>query len=310
MMFETDVWSSGLAVERMLEKGKAIILEAIEEHRPVAIVAAFSGGNDSIVSTHFACKEFGATAIHADTLVGCAATRDHVDAVCDKLKCPLIAAKAHATGRPKPYPKSLWVLGETAYEEFTRNFGFAGRAQHHRMYQRLKERPLRRMLRQMQSKRGQRILIISGIRHDESAVRAGYKRAIQRQGSEVWVNPFYYQTAADFECYRQEFGLPRNPVKDRIGLSGECLCGAFASRGEREAVRAVDPVLSAYLDKLESEVVERFPWSWGTSPPKWFMDLKRDQGFLFDSHCDSGFMPMCVGCVRKPGQILKPEETS
>ena len=80
----------------------------------------------------------------------------------------------------------------------------------------------------------------------KAAIRAGYKRAVQGrssvEGDEVWVNPFYWQTAADFEMYRQEFGLPRNPSKDVVGISGECLCGANArAEDERAAIRAIEP---------------------------------------------------------------------
>jgi hypothetical protein len=118
---------------------------------------------------------------------------------------------------------------------------------------------------------------------------------VQKDGSRIWVNPFYWNTSVDFEAYRQEFALPRNPVKDHIGISGECLCGAFAKPAEKEAIRSVDPTMGAYLDSLECRVRDNgYPWGWGESIPTWWQDMNRGQGFLFA--LDPTFRPMCVGC--------------
>lgn len=303
-------------VEAMTAEGRRIVTEAIERYKPVAIVAAFSGGDDSIVSTHFLLSQYeGAFAFYADTLVGLSPTRNHIRAVCDRYGWALETGQARAEGPPKlmrsrgklvPFdaaavcPAGRWDDGDTAYEEFAINFGFPGRGkpQHARMYQRLKERPIRRMLRRLgATKAKKKVLMISGIRHDESAIRAGYKRETSvGHFGDIWVNPFYYRTAQDFEAYRQEFGLPRNPVKRRCGISGECCCGTFANPGERSAYREADPGFADYLSNLESRVSENgFPWGWGESLPQWWIDQRRGQRFLFD--LAPGFQPMCVGCV-------------
>ena len=85
----------------------------------------------------------------------------------------------------------------------------------------------------------------------------------------VWCNPFYYCSAADFATYRDEFGLPFNPVKAKCGISGECCCGSFAAVGEREAYRQVEPEFAEYLDQIEAKVRQKFPWGWGETQPKW-----------------------------------------
>jgi len=311
-------------VDKMIAAGLAVVREAMELYRPVAVVAAFSGGNDSIVATHFAMTHIpGCVVFHADTLIGLAPAKQHARTVPASYGWPVVIGQATPEGPPKksrvngrlmPFdPKSLpagrWVDGDTYYEEFALNFGFPGRNRpmHARMYQRLKGRPISRYLRSVGAKAGQNVMLISGVRSDESAIRAGYKRAhALGTANDAWVNPFYRFTASDFAAYRDEFGLPENPVKRRCGISGECCCGTFGSAAERAAYKIVDPAFDAYLTRLEARVADNgYPWGWGESPPHWWADAKRKQMFLFDprgenepdaSYKPCVFQPMCVGC--------------
>jgi len=73
MLFDFD---SG-RIESMIAQGHAIMREAIELYKPIAIFAGFSGGNDSIVATHFACENYEAASIHANTQIGIEASRQH-----------------------------------------------------------------------------------------------------------------------------------------------------------------------------------------------------------------------------------------
>ena len=225
-------------VAGMQAKAELVIKEVMAEFTISHVCAAFSGGNDSIVATHWAMNRFpGCVAITADTQIGLKAARDHQQAVCDLFKWDREVAAPVVEGPPPTWSGDPWVDGQTSYEEFVFNHGFPGPSQHARMYQRLKQRAFR-IIKKRLGKRPQRsrILVISGIRADESAIRAGYKRAFMEEPSEcfVWCNPFYYCSAADFATYRDEFGLPFNPVKAKCGISGECCCGSFAAVGERE----------------------------------------------------------------------------
>lgn len=213
-------------VEQMIADGKQITQQAIDHFSPIAVMSAYSGGDDSVVSTHFGCTNFSSGVVHCRTGIGIQKTYDHVHAVCEKNRWSLLeyfakpegkrayAKVRNASGKLERipcdgsvFPGGQWTDGATSYEEYVLNFGFPGPAQHGRMFQRLKQRGLNAMRRDL--KRGHKksdcILVISGIRGDESAIRAGYKRAVQKDGSLVWVNPFYWKTAADFEAYRQEF---------------------------------------------------------------------------------------------------------
>lgn len=320
----------GQKIDAMIAGGLQIIREVIETVRPTQIVAAYSSGDDSSVSTHFCLENFpDAFAFNADTMVGLKPSRCHLQAVCERFKWNLEIGQAHAEGPPQkmrvprndgsgkkklvPFdatsvcPAGRWTDGATAYEEFCLNFGFPGRGrpQHARMYQRLKERPIRRMLQRFKASPVDgrpKVLIVSGIRADESSIRAGYKRAwAPGYFGDVWVNPFYWSTAADFEAYRQEFGIPRNPVKRRCGISGECCCGTYGDYDERQAYAEADPPFVVYLGELEVRVQSNgFPWGWGESPPRWWVEERRDkkngQLRMFEDGECSTFQPMCVGC--------------
>lgn len=289
-------------VDDMIAEGMAVLSNITSMFRISHVMAAFSGGDDSIVSTHWAMANIpGCVVMTADTGVGLHATRTHQGNVCEKYGWDRLLASPDVEGPPKGWI-TPWEAGNTSYEEFVLNHGFPGPAQHHRMYQRLKQRAFRKIKRLLGCRpRGTRVLVVSGIRHDESAIRAGYKASWAEEAKEgfVWMNPFYWRTAADFEAYRTEFGLSRNPVKRRCGISGECCCGAFAAPGELQAYRSVEPSFADYLDSLQARVANRFPWGWGENPPKWWIDANCGQRFLFEPDPRIQFTPACVGCRRK-----------
>lgn len=297
-------------IEQMLVSGRKIVQDAIDEYKPVAIFAGFSGGNDSIVATHFACTEFGAAAIHCNTMIGVEKSRIHARSVADIRGWHFLEKLAVAEGPPKRHrdgspfdqatlPTGKWIDGATAYEEFVFNFGMPGPGQHRRMYQRLKERSFSAFKRDAKRGKSRRshVMFITGIRHDESAIRAGYQRAVTANGSDIWVNPFYWNTKFDFELYRQEFGLPRNPVTDCIGFSGECLCGTMGRPEELDAVEKVEPETWKYIKSLEDKCSSLgLPCKYGTRPEK--TKTTNDlQLLLFGDEPD--FQPACVGCIRR-----------
>jgi 3'-phosphoadenosine 5'-phosphosulfate sulfotransferase (PAPS reductase)/FAD synthetase len=297
-------------VERMLESGRRIMRAAIEQYKPVAIFAGFSGGNDSVVATHFACTEFGAAAVHANTMIGVEKSREHARRTAKRYGWQFLEYKAEATGPPKKHkngmpfdaatlPAGKWTDGNTQYEEWCFNFGMPGPGQHARMYQRLKERSFERLRRDAKRahKRSDCVVMVTGIRHDESSIRAGYQRDTQKAGSTIWVNPFYWQTKADFEAYRQEFGLPRNPLTDVIGISGECLCGTMGTRDELDLIEKIEPETRQYIEGLESRCESLgLPCKWATKPEK-PSKCNPLQMLLFGD--EPSFQPACVGCMRR-----------
>lgn len=298
-------------IEIMLESGRRIMRDAIEKYKPVAIFAGFSGGNDSVVVTHFACSEFGAAAIHCNTLIGVEKSRQHARKTAARYGWQFLELRAEACGPPKTHkdrktpfdqttlPTGKWQDGKTVYEEFVFNFGMPGPGQHPRMYQRLKERSFEKVKKEAKQghKKSDCVMFVTGLRRDESARRAGYNADTQKVPGAVWVNPFYWQPKSDFELYRQEFGLPRNPVTDVIGISGECLCGTMGTRDELDLIEKVEPETRQYIEGLEAKCESLgLPCKWATAPEK-VSKCNPLQLLLFGD--EPTFQPACVGCIRR-----------
>lgn len=251
-----------------------IIREAIERFRPVRIFAGISGGNDSLALAHWMMKNVpGCELFHIDTGIGLKATRQHLDDACARHGWPLTIIRAKED------------CGQD-YDELVRKWGFPGPYGHRLMYQRLKERGVRLLVKRAKTKVRDKVLLATGIREDESLIRMGYKdREINRTGAQVWCNPIYWWSRAERDEYLMLNQIVRNPVSEAIGISGECLCGAFAHPGELEKVRKVDPDVAARLDRLHEEIKHKFPWSWEERPPKAARPLGK-------------VGPMCIGCEK------------
>lgn len=204
----------------------------------VAKAVLFSGGNDSTTLVHM-FRDVITHAIHANTTIGIEATRQYVRDVCRDWDIPLLEKVAPVT-----------------YRELVLDQGFPGPAHHWKMYQRLKERPLRLARKELiGNPRRERVIFLAGRRRTESERRSNIPE-IEYQGSVVWVSPLAYWTKLDLGTYRAMFpDVPRNEVSDLLHMSGECLCGAFAHPGELEEIEMWFPEVAREIRDLEDEVL-------------------------------------------------------
>lgn len=240
----------------MLEP-EAIVAAALSEHKPVGIYVGFSSGRDSIAVTHWMMTNVpGCKVFHANTGIGIEASRRFVRGICAAYGWELVEIRAKED------------CGED-YDKLVLEQGFPGPDHHRKMYDRLKGRAVEMLVRNTKKQRMDRVLIASGIRHDESLIRMGYAgREINRVGAQVWVNPIYWWDKARRDAYIAEHGLPVNPVSKELGMSGECGCGAYAQPGELKAWRRVDPIFGERIDRLQMAVLAKgFTWAWDGHPP-------------------------------------------
>src|SRR3954469_10283546 len=82
-----------------LKSAARILRRAVEEHRPTHVFALYSGGHDSLLSTHVAKTFVDVTAaVHINTTIGIEETREHVRA-----STPLLGLRLIELFPPKSY---------------------------------------------------------------------------------------------------------------------------------------------------------------------------------------------------------------
>lgn len=197
----------------------------------------YSGGNDSTVLTHLVRHRVD-YAVHANTTIGIEETRQFVRDTCAGWDLDLIERTA-----------------PTSYRDLVLERGFPGPAMHYKMYQRLKERVLDQVRSELLlDNRRQRVLFIAGRRRAESRRRASVP-LYEIDGSAIWASPLAMWTKLDMNTYRLMAGnVPINPVSEKLHMSGECLCGAYAKPGELDEIRFWYPDVAAQIDALAAEV--------------------------------------------------------
>ena len=141
---------------------------------------------------------------------------------------------------------------------------------HYITYHRLKSERLQNLQRDY-SKRGERLLLVSGVRSQESERRmlgvGKFEHQAPRSPTKrlAWVNPIVHWTSFEMNTYRSAFGVPISPVADKIHKSGECLCGTFAREGDLKEIEFWYPETAAYIKSLQDEAKalgKKFPY-WG-----------------------------------------------
>ena len=292
-----------------MDDKKRIALEVIDEacdrYKCKKVFALFSGGDDSLAALRVAVEHKNFTAaVHCNTGIGVEATREFVRQTCRGMRIPLIEYKAaeNTNGKGQPDPQ--------IYEQLVLEQGFPGPTiyGHGKMYNRLKERGLRR-LRREHTDRKENIVLASGCRSEESVRRMGTTKRISVEKDDrrrIWVNHIHDWTKTDTHFFREDNALKRNPVAAMICKSGECLCGGFGNEGELEELLIHDLTrpLGRYLLDLERRVLAAgFPWRWHEGPPKWWLESRRGQSSLFEMNQNPAPGPMCQGCEHRAEQL-------
>jgi 3'-phosphoadenosine 5'-phosphosulfate sulfotransferase (PAPS reductase)/FAD synthetase len=267
-----------------------ILSKAVGLFNPVAVYVGFSGGDGSTNATHWMMNNApGCEVFHANTGIGMEATRQHVRDTCASYGWKLHEIRAKED------------CGQD-YDKLCIKHGFPGPDGHQLMYSRLKERPIRLLVKRSKvgHHRRAKVLIASGICHDDSDVRTGYAgREINMVGSQLWINPLYWWSKDQMAEYRAASGMPVNQAAKALGMSGECGCGAFAQKGELKRWAKADPVFAARIVTLQERVLAKgYTWSWEGRPPKG--GHNPDQLDIFN--------PMCAGCIKSA--IVQEEMTS
>lgn len=243
-----------------------IIKEAIKRYHPILVVLMVSGGHDSVTNAHVSASILNKSGVpfvvyHGDTTIGIPDTKTYVKEICQRYHWPLFI-------RRSPDPND-------SYEHLVRVYGFPGptRLAHQIMYRHLKERALNYFVThecKSSPYARENVLLLSGLRKQESRVRMGYTREYAKEKSKIWANPIFYFSDTDVRRYMQAHNIPPNPVKVKICISGECLCGAFAGKEEWFEIKRNYPEVAQQIMRLHQiATANGKPWPWSMGPTEW-----------------------------------------
>ena len=245
------------------------IEEACSEHNPSHLFALFSGGHDSLTATALAAKHSRFTAaVHINTGIGIEETRQFVRDTCQRQGWPLLE----------------YHPDRKTYRDLVSEGGMpAGPKSHNTSYYWLKQRQIRRLVKEHKRSFYDRIGLVTGIRAAESVRRmtAVMSVPVHRDRTSVWINPILDWTAIDCSRFIEQEGLERNPVVDLLHRSGECLCGAYAHPSEIKQVELWYPEAAAEIRACE-QIARR--------------QGHRDDAWAARQYVPLGQMHLCLDC--------------
>jgi 3'-phosphoadenosine 5'-phosphosulfate sulfotransferase (PAPS reductase)/FAD synthetase len=274
---------------------------------PETVVCLFSGGGDSSILAHLMRERVDMLA-HVDTGIAIPACRTYVDAVADAWGAKLVV-------KTPPDSYEQLVLGQVKAKTKDQIVfaGFPGPPQHATMYQRLKERALDDLRRELVGPRGRggQVVFVAGQRWAESDRRFRNASETDPWGSVLWCSPIVWWTNDHMAEYRRRYlchdlhehaphrlcrpgVLPRSEVTDHLHMSGDCLCGAYARPDERDEIGFFYPEVAERIRRIEADVaaagIKRCVWGAGKQAGD-------------PELTDAAPGPLCSRCVPMDGQL-------
>lgn len=212
--------------------------------------ALVSGGKDSL-STAQVLHEAG-------KLAGCVALRTN-------LSTPDWEDFVRATCDARGWPLEIYET-DGSFEKFVMTYGFPGPAKHSWIMRVLKGRCIRKFRKQHPDG-----ILASGVRSDESVIRAGSTKPVGQWEDAPILAPIYDWTTEDTWKFFYDRGFERAPGYSTMQISGDCMCGSKARKDEWPALQFHYPKLAKYLTDLGDEIKDAHPtrckWGWGCDRP-------------------------------------------
>lgn len=204
---------------------------------PTAVYSLFSGGKDS-----FACA---AVLADAGLLKGCILIDTGISADTWLHDATTICTQQSWTYEVIPT--------SVRYDWFVWRYGFPGPGMHNDVMNYLKGRAIREF-----RKDHKEDALASGVRLDESDRRTFNAKFESLFETVTVYAPILNWTTAEVWAYVRARGYERPQTYVTLGVSGDCLCGAFAQDHEREAITAFYPKLDRLISSIELKRGEKW----------------------------------------------------
>lgn len=232
----------------------SILTRAYEHWKPNWIFLLYSGGYDSVCSTHLAwawakvVPHGRVKVISLDTGVAADGWREYVTLM----------------GLREGWTHEIWNNpNPDFYIENAREYGFPYTKQMHwqMMYRNLKERTLDAVRRAHKVNARDRCMLVSGMRRDESDERRNTPEWLE-DGAGLWVSPLVNWTSRQVYEYRVARSFEPNPFYETVGGSGDCECnwGQFTNI---DTLERHSPKLAAKIRPVHEECLVKFGYGYG-----------------------------------------------
>lgn len=216
--------------------------------------ALVSGGKDSLTTA--------SVLANADRLLGCVALETGIAVPGWK---DFIADTCAKKGWPIEFHKT-----DDNYDDIIRKYGFPGPGKHGMIMNLLKGRGVRKFKRRHPDG-----ILASGTRINESDRRFINTKPISVWEGAVVLTPIYELTTEKTWHFFRSTGLQRSPAYQTLGISGDCVCGAFAQKDELDKLNYHYPCLAKRLESLSFDLDKqgnvppsRREWGWGWNQPR------------------------------------------
>lgn len=149
--------------------------------------------------------------------------------------------------------KEEYGTGKT-FENYCKKYGFPHAGQHNSVFRYLKKKAMVAFVRS-RTKPKERIGFVSGVRCQESKRRLENSQMIgvdEDTPRIIWIAPIFNWTTNECFDHIKENNYERSKGYDVIGLNGDCLCGAYASKEEIYILKKEFPDTFEKLKYIES----------------------------------------------------------
>lgn len=286
--------------EDKLKWSKELADRIKKDFNPYAVLVGYTGGTDSNIALKLAIMFFDVTAAFTcNTTIAAIETLSNCERVATEVYNLKYVSKMPPYGGIKENPDT--------YFEIVKQHGFPGKTvtAHSWMYKYLKDHTVSSIVSSFRlRKRNRPIVIISGARRHESVRRMGTSEDVTIIGNNIWVNIANDWTNSECHAFAVDNKIDdlRSPISKCIGISGECFCGSFASKGELNEVKVASPTTYEKINYIQKWLQEntKYYWGWEESPPKSWTLEKRGQLNMFSPQ-----LVMCSTCMNNTTALIE-----